>query len=67
MATTAPQRIFPQQALLHRTFTSGFTPMFMLSLEYLNGLKWDGFGRNFANSLFNPIQTAPLSNKLNNV
>ena len=59
MATTAPQRIFPQQALLHRTFTSGFTPMFMLSLEYLSGLKWDGFGRKFANSLFNPIQTAP--------
>ena len=53
------KEFFPQQALLHRTFTSGFTPMFMLSLEYLNGLKWDGFGRNFANSLFNPIQTAP--------
>ena len=53
------KEFFPQQALLHRTFTSGFTPMFMLSLEYLSGLKWDGFGRNFANSLFNPIQTAP--------
>ena len=53
------KEFFPQQALLHRTFTSGFTPMSMLSLEYLRGLKWDGFGRNFVNSLFNPIQTAP--------
>ena len=53
------KEFFPQQALLHRTFTSGFTPMFTLSLEYLSGLKRDGFGRKFANSLFYPIQTAP--------
>ena len=53
------KEFFPQQALLHRTFTSGFTPMFTLSLEYLSGLKRNGFARKFANSLFNPIQTEP--------
>ena len=65
MATTALQRIFPPASTTAPHFYERiYSYMFMLSLEYLRGLKWDSFGRKFADSLFNPIQTAP-SNKLN--
>ena len=59
MATTAPQRIFPPASTTAPHFRERIYSYVHAIIRVLSGLKRDGFGRKFANSLFNPIQTAP--------
>ena len=59
MATTAPQRIFPLASTTAPHFRERIYSYVHAIIRVLSGLKRDGFGRKFANSLFNPIHTAP--------
>ena len=53
------KRIFPPTSTTAPHFRERIYSYVHAIIRVLSGLKRDGFGRKFANSLFNPIQTAP--------